>query len=191
MLTPRHQTASRILPTDSNRGQMRGYGRMFVLGAGVFTLASLGCGLAQDATLLIAARAVQGVGGAFMVAQVLSGIQLNYSGQERVRAIGAYAMALSAAAVIGQILGGVLIAANLFGAAWRPAFLVNVPIGGLLILAAVRVLPTQHAATHLAPTASSDLFTTPIPRSAPPCASQANARRVASRSSNVNDQGSN
>jgi MFS family permease len=134
-----------LLIVGARLGQMRGYGRMFVYGAGVFTLASLACGLAPDATLLIVARGVQGVGGAFMVAQVLSGIQLNYSGPERVRAIGAYAMALSAAAVVGQILGGVVIAANLFGAAWRPAFLVNVPFGVLLMLAAARVLPMQHA----------------------------------------------
>src|SRR5438105_3616036 len=89
-----------LLIVGARLGQMRGYGRVFFFGAGVFTLASLACGLAPDATLLIVARAVQGVGGAFMVAQVLSGIQLNYSGQARVRAIGAYAMALSAAAVI-------------------------------------------------------------------------------------------
>ena len=113
----------------------------------MFSIASLLCGLAPNALALIAARVVQGVGGAFMVAQVLSGIQLNFTGRDRTRAIGSYAMALSGAAVVGQILGGVIVTANLFDLSWRPAFLINVPIGLAVLIAGQRCLPRQPQTT--------------------------------------------
>jgi len=135
-----------LLIVSARLGGMFGYGRVFFTGVAVFTAASLVCGLAPSAPVLIAARIVQGAGGALMVAQVLSGIQLTFSGQERVRAIGSYAVALSAGAVVGQILGGVIIAADLFGTSWRPAFLMNVPIGLVLMIAAARILPMERQA---------------------------------------------
>jgi len=130
-----------LLITAARLGQMFGYGRVFTGGAALFTAASLACGLAPGAPALILARIVQGIGGALMVAQVLTGIQLNFAGQERVKAIGSYAMALSAAAVIGQILGGVIVSADILGTTWRPAFLINVPIGVVLMWRAPRLLP--------------------------------------------------
>jgi MFS family permease len=132
-----------LLITAARLGQMLGYGRVFAAGAGIFTLASLGCGLAPNAAILIAARVVQGSGGALMVAQVLTGIQLNFTGQERVKAIGSYAMALSGAAVVGQILGGIIVSADILGTTWRPAFLINVPIGLYLVARAPRLLPMR------------------------------------------------
>lgn len=134
-----------LLITAARLGDLHGYGRLFRLGLGGFTLASLACGLAPSATALIVARIAQGAGAAFMVAQVLSGIQLSFSGPARTRAIGWYAVALSAGAVAGQVLGGVLIAADLFGSAWRPAFLINVPLGIGLLVAAARFLPAGPA----------------------------------------------
>jgi MFS family permease len=133
-----------LLITAARLGDLYGYGRVFRLGLGILTLASLACGLAPSAPMLILARIVQGAGAALLVAQVLSGIQLNFAGAERARAIAAYAVALSAGAVAGQVLGGVLIAANLFGATWRPAFLINIPIGLGLLGAAARALPPHR-----------------------------------------------
>jgi hypothetical protein len=80
-----------------------------------------------------------------MVPQVLSGIQLQFAGHDRIRALGYYAIALSGGAVAGQVLGGVLISADLFGASWRPIFLVNVPIGLALLVAARKFLPADHS----------------------------------------------
>ncbi len=94
--------------------------------------------------MLIVARLVQGVGAALMIPQVLSGIQLNFSGSARARAIGLYAVALSGGAVAGQVLGGALISANLFGSQWRPIFLINVPIGLAPVAGALRFLPVDH-----------------------------------------------
>jgi MFS family permease len=134
-----------LLITGARLGDMRGYGRVFLAGSTVFTLASLACGLAPNAIVLIVARIVQGAGAALMVAQVLSGIQLNFQeGPERARAIGLYAMALSVGAVAGQVLGGLVLSANLLGSTWRSAFLVNVPIGLALMAAAARFLPMKH-----------------------------------------------
>src|SRR6185312_6944745 len=86
----------------------------------------------------------QGGGAALLVPQVLSGIQVNFAGPERVRALGLYAVAVSGGAVAGQVLGGVLLAANLFDSGWRTVFLINVPIGAALMGAAVRSLPVDR-----------------------------------------------
>lgn len=78
-----------------------------------------------------------------MFPQTLTGIQLNFSGAQRKRAIGLYAIAMSAGAVTGQILGTALVSADLAGTQWRSIFLINVPIGITGIAAAVRHLPAD------------------------------------------------
>jgi MFS family permease len=104
-----------LLITGARLGQTHGYRRIFMFGAGVFSLASLLCGLAPSPLFLVLARVLQGAGAALMFPQALTGIQLNFTGERRARAIGAYAIALSAGAVTGQILGGALISADLAG----------------------------------------------------------------------------
>jgi MFS family permease len=130
-----------LLVTSARLGEVRGYRRMFLAGLAGFTVASLACGLAPDAPVLVIARVAAGAAAALMGAQVLTGIQLGFSGRERARALGLYAVVLSAGAVAGQGLGGLLISANLFGSTWRPAFLVNVPVGVALYWLARRFLP--------------------------------------------------
>jgi len=132
-----------LLITGARLGQTHGYRRVFLLGVGMFTLASLACGLAPSPVLLIAARVAQGSAAALMFPQALTGIQLHFTGPARVRAIGRYAIALSAGAVTGQILGGALISANLAGTSWRAIFLINVPVGLLVLGAASRWLPAD------------------------------------------------
>lgn len=133
-----------LLITSARLGDLHGYRRMFLLGLGMFTLISLACGLAPNALVLVFARLIQGVGAALMVSQVLTGIQRTFEGDARARALGVYTLVLSGSAVIGQILGGVLVSANLFGSAWRPIFLINVPIGVLLLVMAARFLPAEQ-----------------------------------------------
>ena len=132
-----------LLITGARLGDIYGYRRLFLVGLCIFTAASLGCGLAPDAALLIAARVVQGVGAALMVPQALIGIQLNFFGEARARALGYYSVALSIGAVAGQVAGGVLVSADLFDLAWRPIFLINLPIGAALFVAALRYLPAD------------------------------------------------
>jgi MFS family permease len=132
-----------LLVTGARLGDLVGRRRMFLLGVGGFTLASLTCGLAPDIGVLIAARFVQGAGAAAMMPQIMTVIQLRFSGPARARALSAYTAVLSSGFVAGQVVGGVLVTADLFGASWRPVFLVNVPIGIAVLLALPRVMPAD------------------------------------------------
>ncbi|MGE5137015.1 MAG: MFS transporter [Gemmatimonadota bacterium] len=130
-----------LLVTSARLGEARGYRRMFLTGLAGFTAASLACGLAPSALTLVIARIAAGATAALMTAQVLTGIQLGFTGRARARALGLYSVVLSAGAVAGQSLGGLLISADLLGSTWRPAFLVNVPAGVVLMWLAWRCLP--------------------------------------------------
>jgi hypothetical protein len=132
-----------LLVTGARLGQTHGYRRVFLLGVGGFTGASLLCGLAPGPIVLIVARILQGLGAALMFPQTLTGIQLSFSGAQRARAIGLYAIALSSGAVAGQILGGVLVSANLLDSQWRSIFFVNVPVGVAVLAAGARYLPRE------------------------------------------------
>lgn len=130
-----------LLVTGARLGAARGHRRMFLPGLAGFTVASLACGLAPSTGVLIGARLAQGAAGAVMVPQVLSGIQLHFTGRARSRAQGLFAVALSGGAVADQVLGGVLVSADVAGLGWRPIFLVNVPVGIVLFAAGPRLLP--------------------------------------------------
>jgi MFS family permease len=130
-----------LVVTGARLGDVVGRRRAFLLGLGGFTLASLAGGLAPTSTALIVARAVQGGAAAVMTPQVLSTIQLHFDGEMRARAIGAYAMVLAAGVGAGHIVGGLLVGLHLLAAAWRPALLLNAPIGAVLLLFALRHLP--------------------------------------------------
>ncbi|MFE6483910.1 MFS transporter [Streptomyces sp. NPDC057757] len=132
-----------LLITGARLGDRLGHRRVYLAGLALFTAASLACGLAQGTGELIAFRLVQGAGSAVMIPQVLSLIQRNFAGEARARALGAYAAVLATGAAAGQVLGGVLVSADLFGTGWRPVFLVNVPVGLVLLAVGRRVLPAD------------------------------------------------
>ncbi|MQY15641.1 putative multidrug resistance protein MdtD [Streptomyces sp. RB5] len=134
-----------LLITGARLGGLLGHRRMFLAGLTVFTLASLACGLGQSTGQLIAFRLVQGAGAAVAIPQVLSLIQRNFTGAARVRALGAYSAVLATGAAAGQIAGGLLVSADLFGTGWRPVFLVNVPIGLALLVLGARLLPRDES----------------------------------------------
>ncbi|MEU6407088.1 MFS transporter [Streptomyces sp. NPDC046985] len=138
-------TYAMLLVTSARLGTTHGLRKVYAAGLAIFTLSSLACGLAPTAGVLLAARVVQGAGAALCTSQVLTGIQLYFEGSARARAIGLYTAVLSTSAVLGQVLGGVLISADLFGLSWRPAFLLNVPIGVVLYVLAWRNLPAHDS----------------------------------------------
>jgi MFS family permease len=133
-----------LLITGARLGQTHGYKRLFLLGVAAFGITSLADGMAPDIGVLIGVRVLQGASAALMLPQVLTGIQLQFSGEDRTRAIGRYAVALSIGALVGQILGGVLISADIAGDGWRPIFLVNVPICLAVLACGARVLPPDE-----------------------------------------------
>ncbi|MGW6059995.1 MFS transporter [Streptomyces sp. NPDC055189] len=130
-----------LLITGARLGDRLGHRRLYLVGLTVFTVASLACGLSRGTGELIAFRLLQGTGSALLIPQVLSLIQRNFTGEARTRALGAYAAVLAVGAAAGQVLGGILVSADLFGTGWRPVFLVNVPVGVVLLIMAGRVLP--------------------------------------------------
>ncbi|MDP9870037.1 MULTISPECIES: MFS transporter [Streptosporangium] len=139
-----------LLITGARLGGRYGGRRLFLYGLAGFTAASLACGLAVSTGQLVAFRLLQGAGAALMVPQVLSMIQMNFEGAARARALSLYATVISGAAVVGQVLGGVLVSADLYGTAWRPVFLVNVPIGIGLLAVGARLLPADGPLRHRA-----------------------------------------
>ncbi len=130
-----------LLITGARLGGLLGFRRMFLAGLAVFTAASFACGFAPNAGVLIAFRFVQGAGAALMVPQVFSLIQRNFQGAARARALGLFGAVIALGAVAGQVVGGILVTANVLGTGWRPVFLVNVPIGAMLLLLGPRTLP--------------------------------------------------
>jgi EmrB/QacA subfamily drug resistance transporter len=119
--------------------------RMFCVGLALFTLTSAACGVAPSPEALVAARLVQGLAAALMAPSVLSIIGVIYTGEARVKALSIYGMVLGLAAVGGQLLGGVLIEADLAGAGWRSCFLINVPIGLAALALAPLLIPESRA----------------------------------------------
>jgi EmrB/QacA subfamily drug resistance transporter len=136
------------LVTGGRLGDLFGYRRMFLIGMAGFTLASGLCGLAQSPGQLIAARLLQGFTAAAMVPQVLAMITSVFPAAERPRAVSWFGVAIGAGSVAGQVLGGLLLDADLFGLSWRAIFLVNVPVGAIALVAAFRLLPRHRGMTR-------------------------------------------
>src|ERR1700722_13131184 len=134
-----------LLVLGGRLGDSLGRKRLFMLGMAGFTVTSLACGLATSADMLVAGRIAQGASAALMVPQVLATIQAATTGDRRARALGRYGATGGLAAVLGQVLGGLLVSLNLDGTGWRPIFLVNVPIGLVGLVLAQRYVPdTRH-----------------------------------------------
>ncbi|MEY9873482.1 EmrB/QacA subfamily drug resistance transporter [Streptacidiphilus sp. MAP12-33] len=134
------------LITAGRLGDIHGRRRMFALGLGLFTAASAACGLAPQTDLLVAARVAQGLAAALMAPQVLAIIRTAYQGAAQARAIALYAVTMGLGAVCGQLIGGLLIKADLFGSGWRACFLINLPVGLAALALVRRSLPESRAA---------------------------------------------
>ena len=135
------------LITGGRLGDLHGHRRLFVLGMSLFALASLLCGIAPNGWALVAFRILQGGTAALMVPQVLALINTMFPPHERAKAMSAFGATIGLGAVAGQVLGGVLLDANLFGWGWRTIFFINVPIGLVAVLLAARWLP-KHEPVH-------------------------------------------
>ncbi|MEU5884056.1 MFS transporter [Spirillospora sp. NPDC047279] len=118
-------------------GDRYGRRKVFVIGVVWFALASLLCGAAQDVTMLVLARALQGIGGALLTPGSLAIIQASFSEDDRPRAVGAWSGLGGVAGAIGPFLGGWLVEA----AGWRWVFLLNLPLAAVVVLVAVRHVP--------------------------------------------------
>jgi len=126
-------------------GDLYGHRRLFLTGIGVFTAASLGCGLSTSQELLVSMRAVQGLGGALVAAVALSLVMTLFTETaERAKAMGIFGFVLSGGGVAGVLAGGIL--TDLLS--WHWIFLVNIPVGVAVFVLSLRLLPaTKGVAT--------------------------------------------
>jgi MFS family permease len=135
-----------LLVLGGRLGDLFGRRRLFIAGSIAFGLTSLACGLAPTALALVGARVAQGAAAALMLPQALATIQSATQGERKARAMGVYGAVGGISVVIGQVLGGVLLSANLFGTGWRLIFLVNVPVAAVAAVLALRSVPETRSA---------------------------------------------
>ena len=136
-----------FLITGGRLGDIYGRKRVFQIGMAGFTLSSALCGFAQSPTQLILFRIVQGAFAALMSPQVLATIQVLFEGDERDKATGFVGATVGVGSLLGNVVGGWLVGANLFGLGWRPIFFVNVPIGIAAIIATQILLRESKSKT--------------------------------------------
>lgn len=134
-----------LLVLGGRLGDLFGRRRLFLIGMAAFGLTSLACGLAPGAWSLVAARVAQGASAAAMLPQVLATIQATTTGPRRAKAMGLYGATAGLAMVAGQILGGILVAADIAGTGWRSVFLVNVPVVLAGLFLAARAVPETRS----------------------------------------------
>ncbi|TMR89641.1 MFS transporter [Nonomuraea basaltis] len=132
--------------TGGRLGDRYGYRRLFIWGVAAFTVASMLCGIAVNPAQLVAARLLQGLAGAAMVPQVLAAISAVYPPEERGRALGWYGAAAGLGSIAGQVLGGLLLTADVLGLGWRVVFLINLPVGLIVVPLAWWLLPEVEPA---------------------------------------------
>ncbi|MEU6094757.1 MFS transporter [Streptomyces sp. NPDC047079] len=141
-LGPAYMIAMGVLLLVGGRlGDKFGQRKLFLLGIGGFTLASALAGFAPDPILIIIARIAQGAFGALLIPQGMAIMTKVFSPEMLAKAFGLFGPVLGVSAVVGPVLAGVIIDANLFGLDWRPVFLLNIVLGVAGLLLAARLLP--------------------------------------------------
>jgi EmrB/QacA subfamily drug resistance transporter len=136
-------TLAALLLTGGSLGDLYGRRRIFSLGVMLFTAASMWCGLSPTIWQLIAARALQGVGGALLVPGSLALISASFSDDDRGRAIGTWSGFTSITAALGPVLGGWLVQ----HLSWRWAFFINLPIAAVVIAITTKHVPESRGVT--------------------------------------------
>jgi EmrB/QacA subfamily drug resistance transporter len=134
-------TLSGLLLLGGSLGDRLGRRRIFVVGVIWFTAASLGCALAPSAAVLIAMRAVQGVGGAMLTPGSLAILQAVFAPKDRAPAVGAWSGLTGVASALGPVVGGLLVGVAPWG--WRLVFLLNLPLAVVVVFASRHIPETR------------------------------------------------
>ncbi len=137
------------LAMSGRMGDRYGRKKLFMYGIASFAVASFLCGLAPTIYMLIGARILQGVAAAMLMPQILATIHVTLQGERHSRAIGIYGSVGGLSFIIGQILGGWLVSANLFDLGWRSIFYVNLPICALILYFGQKWIPETKEASSL------------------------------------------
>ncbi|WFE21072.1 MFS transporter [Solwaraspora sp. WMMD937] len=126
--------------TGGRLGDLYGRKRIFMIGVTGFAVASLLCGTATDAWVLIGARVVQGAAAALLMPQAIGSLHAMFAGQARERAFAVFGVSMGMAWVSGIVLGGLLLSADIAGLGWRAIFLINVPLAAVALTGAALTL---------------------------------------------------
>lgn len=133
-----------LLVVGGRLGDRYGKRRLFLTGITGFTAASAVCGLAVDPIMLIAGRLVQGGFGALLIPQGIGILIATFSRQQIPRAVSAFGPVMGGSAVLGPLVAGFIIDADVAGLSWRPVFLINIVLGAVGLVAAVKLLPVDE-----------------------------------------------
>jgi EmrB/QacA subfamily drug resistance transporter len=143
-LGPAYMLAMGVLLVVGGRlGDKFGQRRLFLIGMGGFTVASAAAGFSPDPALLIVARVAQGAFGALLIPQGMAIMTKAFSRDLLAKAFGLFGPVLGISSVAGPVLAGFIINADLFGLSWRPIFLLNIILGAIGLVTAVKVLPRE------------------------------------------------
>lgn len=135
-----------FLVAGGRLGDILGRKKVFIAGVVWFTIASLLCGLAGSSEQLVIFRLIQGVGAALMMPQILANLVVLFNdAKERLKASGMYGGVAGLATVSGPIVGGFLLEHNFFNLDWRMIFLINVPVGILTLIVALKFVPESKS----------------------------------------------
>ena len=137
-----------ILVAAGRAGDILGRGPLFIIGVALFSLSSVAAGLAPDPLTLNIARVVQGLGSGLLNPQAVGMIQQYFRGPERGRAYGALGSVVGISVAVGPLLGGLIIELVGVDQGWRWTFLVNVPVGIVAIVLALRWFPRPMRTAH-------------------------------------------
>ena len=129
-----------FLITGGRLGDIFGRKSIFLIGLAGFALASAFCGLAWSPLTLILARLLQALAAAAMAPQALASVHALFPAHERGRALSIYGVVLGLSSIVGQLLGGALVQADIAGMGWRLIFLINLPVSILAFIAAIPLL---------------------------------------------------
>lgn len=119
--------------------------RMFSIGLALFAVTSAACAAAPSPAVLVTARLAQGIGAAMISSTVLAIIGVVYTGGDRARAISVYGIVMGVAAAGGQLVGGLLISADVAGLGWRAVFVINLPVAAMALVLVRRLVPESRA----------------------------------------------
>lgn len=134
------------LLTGARLGDMFGRKRMLLIGVAGFVAASLACGLAWSPEALIGARVMQGLFGAAMIPQAFGLIRDLFPPQEIGKAFGAFGPVIGLSTILGPIVAGGLVDADILGTGWRAVFLFNLPLGAFALIGGIKALPASSTA---------------------------------------------
>ena len=136
-----------LLVVGGRLGDRYGKRRMFLIGIAGFTVASVVCGLSVDPAMLIAGRLVQGGFGALLIPQGIGVLIGTFAREQLPRVFSVFGPVMGASAVLGPIVAGFIISADIAGLTWRPIFLINIALGTVGFIAALRLLPHDGPAS--------------------------------------------